>query len=158
MVEVFVGDVGDVGKAEAGVATEQEHVETSPEGALVVESQGFEPVQFFGGQVGALAFLVFDLVFSKWVFLQIENVFVDGQVDVTFEVFHVLGYRIAVVLLVEQVVFEVGEKIEIQIVEADFRTVLREYVERGEMIFQGRHPQVAMADFAFEKGGEGGGG
>lgn len=36
IVEVFGGNMGDVGKTQAGVAAEKEHVEATPEGALVV--------------------------------------------------------------------------------------------------------------------------
>ena len=129
-MEILPRDAHHVREAQAGIAAEQEHVQAAAESFPPLHVQRLQAAQLLGGQMRALGFLMLDAVFPERVSRYVEQLHVDRLVDIPLELLHVLGDGVLVVTALRQEALEPAQEVVVDILEMDFRLVLRQEPQR----------------------------
>lgn len=117
-----MSEPGDVREAEACIATEQKHIPAAVDASVVSGRKSFYLLKFIGGEMITSGSLCFDLVPAERILLRIDQIFVDGSIDMPLQMFQVFGYGILVLGKRFHVRLKITYKLIINVVKADTRS------------------------------------
>ena len=123
-MEIIRCDIHDIGKTKPGVTTKQKHIERPPECSLQFRGSFLQQPQLLRSKMPTLAFHIFNLILAKRVSLQIKQILIYSQIDISFQMLHMLGYRIPVVAMFEKKMLEVTKEIKCKIIKSHLRLKL----------------------------------
>ena len=72
-----------------------------------------------------------DLILTKRIFLQFKQILINRQVDISFQMLHMLGNRIPVVLLLKKKMFKTTKEIKGKIIKRDLWLILAQNLQSG---------------------------
>ena len=121
----------NIGKAKPCITTEKKHIERPSERPLQFRSDFLQPPQFFRCQMTTLALHIFNLIFAKRIFLQFKQILINRQVNISFQMLHMLGNRISVILLLKKKMFKITQEIKGEIVKRDLWLILAQNLQSG---------------------------
>ena len=123
--------IDNIGKAQPGIAAEKEHIERPSERSLQFRSDILQPSLFLRCQMATLALHIFNLILTKRIFLQFKQILINRQVDISFQMLHMLGNRIPVVLLLKKKMFKTTKEIKGKIIKRDLWLILAQNLQSG---------------------------
>lgn len=104
-------------KRSPGIATEQEHIQCSLQRTAASQVKAFQLFQFFRCKMSSLAFHILDLVLTERIAVQIKQIFIDCQIDVTLQMLHMFGNRIPVIFIHQHIMLKIAKEIKTQIIK-----------------------------------------
>jgi len=81
--------------------------------------------------MATLALHIFNLILTKRIFLQFKQILINRQVDISFQMLHMLGNRIPVVLLLKKKMFKTTKEIKGKIIKRDLWLILAQNLQSG---------------------------
>lgn len=102
----------------------------------------------------AVGGLCLDFVLSEGVLFQVDQAFVDGRVDVPFQMFHVFGDGVLVIRQRFQVQFKITDELIIDVFETNPRPEPSEEVDGRFMVLPGGYSHLMARDFLLDESDE----